>query len=103
MTCRSANGMRAPVILGSSETYAHGACFENRVRARLTLFLVLVVLAGCTTDRTRRGYLRENAARFDARPARPVIVVPGFGVSRLFDPATGRFAWGTAHAMMQRR
>ncbi|MFL6246073.1 MAG: lipase/acyltransferase domain-containing protein [Thermoanaerobaculia bacterium] len=73
------------------------------MRARLTVLLVIVALAGCTTDRTRRGYLRENAARFDAPPARPVIVVPGFGVSRLFDPVTGRFAWGTAHAMVQRR
>jgi pimeloyl-ACP methyl ester carboxylesterase len=67
----------------------------------------MLALAGCvtacTTDRTRRGYLRENAERFSTPPARPVVIVPGFGVSRLFDPVTKRFAWGTAHAMVQRR
>jgi pimeloyl-ACP methyl ester carboxylesterase len=107
MTCRADNGTEAAVILDGSETYAHGPRFESRVRTRLTVILIIVLitvaLAGCTTDRTRRGYLRENAARFDAPPARPVIVVPGFGVSRLFDPVTGRFVWGTAHAMVQRR
>ncbi len=111
MTCRADNGAGAAVILDGSETYAHGPRFESRVRARRTvilpvvLFVVLIIvaLAGCTTDRTRRGYLRENAARFDEPPARPVIVLPGFGVSRLFDPVTGRFVWGTAHTMMQRR
>jgi pimeloyl-ACP methyl ester carboxylesterase len=35
-------------------------------------------------------------------PQRPVIVVPGYGLSRLFDPKTGRFVWGTAHAAVQR-
>src|SRR5688500_7465535 len=111
MTCRAGNGTGAAVILGSSETYAHGSRFESRVRARLTILLpvvlivvlIIVALAGCTTDRTRRSYLRENAARFEVPPTRPVIVVPGFGVSRLFDPVTGRFVWGTAHAMVQRR
>jgi len=73
------------------------------VRTRLAAVLIVVVFFACTTDRTRRGYLRENAARFTEPPARPVIVVPGFGVSRLFDPVTGRFVWGTAHAMVQRR
>ena len=71
--------------------------------ARRTLLLIALTLVACTTDRTRRGYLRDNAARFDAPPARPVIVVPGFGVSRLFDPVTQRYVWGTAHAMVQRR
>lgn len=65
--------------------------------------LALVACVSCTTDRTRRGYLRANAEQFTTPPARPVIIVPGFGVSRLFDPVTRRFAWGTAHAMVQRR
>lgn len=51
-----------------------------------------------TTDRTRRGYLRANAARLGA-PSRPVIVIAGFGVTRLVDPDTGRHVWGTPRAV----
>lgn len=29
------------------------------------------------------------------------MIVPGFGVTRLFDPVTGRFVWGTAHSTVQ--
>ena len=56
-----------------------------------------------TTDRTRRAYLRSEAARFQSAPARPVIVIAGFGVTRLVDPKTGRHVWGTPHAMWQTR
>jgi hypothetical protein len=62
----------------------------------------IAALAHCnTTDRTRRGYLRANAARLGA-PPRPVIVIAGFGVTRLVDPVTGRHVWGTARAVWQR-
>lgn len=62
----------------------------------------VAALAHCnTTDRTRRGYLRENAARLGA-PPRPVIVIAGFGVTRLVDPVTGRHVWGTPRAVWQR-
>lgn len=65
--------------------------------------LALLAAAHCnTTDRTRRAYLRRAAATYGA-PPRPAVIVPGFGVSRLFDPVTRRFVWGTAHAMVQRR
>lgn len=60
-----------------------------------------LLLASCTTDRTRRGYLRANAAVFAAAPSHPVIVIPGFGVSRLFDPESGRFVWGTPRTTMR--
>ena len=59
-----------------------------------------VALAHCTTDRTRRGYLRANAATI-GKPARPAIVIAGFGVTRLVDPVTKRHVWGTPHAMWQ--
>lgn len=36
-------------------------------------------------------------------PPRPVIVVPGFGVTRLLDPVTNRYVWGTGHATFQTR
>ena len=52
-----------------------------------------------TTDHTRRGYLRANAAMFEGPPERPVIVVAGFGVTRLLDPETDRYVWGTPRAM----
>jgi pimeloyl-ACP methyl ester carboxylesterase len=62
----------------------------------------LGLAAQCTTtDRTRRGYLRDLAGAYVGAPARPVIVVAGFGVTRLVDPVTGRHVWGTAHAMWQ--
>ena len=62
----------------------------------------IAALAHCnTTDRTRRGYLRANAARLGA-PPRPVIVIAGFGVTRLVDPVTGRHVWGTPRAVWQR-
>ena len=58
-----------------------------------------LTLAHCnTTDRTRRGYLRANAASLGA-PERPVIVIAGFGVTRLFDPVTGRYVWGTPRSV----
>jgi Lecithin:cholesterol acyltransferase len=68
------------------------------------IFIALAVIAGAhcnTTDRTRRGYLRAEAQRFESAPARPVIVIAGFGVTRLVDPQTGRHVWGTAHSMWQ--
>ena len=65
--------------------------------------LVLVAITGCTTDRTRRGYLRAAATRLEAPPSRPVVIIPGFGVSRLFDPQRERYVWGTAHAVVQTR
>ena len=34
-------------------------------------------------------------------PPRPVIIVPGFGVTRLFDPVTRRYVWGTPHSTVQ--
>jgi pimeloyl-ACP methyl ester carboxylesterase len=68
------------------------------------IFIVSVAavaaLANCsTTDRTRRGYLRAHARTFATPPARPVIVVAGFGVTRLFDPETHRYVWGTPRSL----
>jgi hypothetical protein len=58
-----------------------------------------VALAHCnTTDRTRRAYLRANAATI-GKPARPAIVIAGFGVTRLVDPVTKRHVWGTPRAV----
>ncbi|MGZ4810121.1 MAG: esterase/lipase family protein [Thermoanaerobaculia bacterium] len=66
------------------------------------LLLVALVIANCTTDHTRRGYLHTIASTYDAPPPRPVVIVPGFGVTRLFDPVRHRYVWGTAHATVQR-
>ncbi|MGZ5432714.1 MAG: hypothetical protein ACXWH7_07260 [Thermoanaerobaculia bacterium] len=62
-----------------------------------------VALAHCnTTDRTRRAYLRANAATL-GKPARPAIVIAGFGVTRLVDPVTKRHVWGTPRAVWRTR
>jgi pimeloyl-ACP methyl ester carboxylesterase len=77
------------------------------VQRRRNLFILAVAtvaaLAHCSTpfgtdDRTRRGYLRANAATLGT-PPRPVIVIAGFGVTRLVDPDTGEHVWGTPRAM----
>lgn len=67
-----------------------------------TVVLAVVLAASCTTDRTRRAYLRANAEHLQP-PARHVIVIPGFGVTRLFDPITRRHVWGTARSTMHTR
>ncbi len=72
------------------------------MRRTLALCACVVALASCTTDRTRRGYLRANAATI-GEPARPAIVIAGFGVTRLVDPVTKRHVWGTPHTMWRMR
>lgn len=72
---------------------------DNR---QLTTQIVAAVVAAiislsCTTDATRRGYLRTIAGAYGA-PPRPVIIVPGFGVTRLYDPVTHQYVWGTPRA-----
>lgn len=63
--------------------------------------LAIVALGSCTTDRTRRAYLRANRPSLGA-PPRPVIVIAGFGVTQLLDPSTGRAVWGTARSVWKR-
>lgn len=67
-----------------------------------TAAALALLLVACTTDRTRRGYLRANVPNLRP-PERAVIVIPGFGVTRLFDPVTGRHVWGTARATVHTR
>jgi pimeloyl-ACP methyl ester carboxylesterase len=63
---------------------------------------VLAALAHCnTTDRTRRAYLRANAVTL-GKPARPVIVIAGFGVTQLLDPVTKRAVWGTPRSVWRK-
>jgi hypothetical protein len=59
------------------------------------LYVLLLGLAACTADRTRRGYLETIAASYSGPPPRPVIIIPGFGVTRLYDPVAKQFVWGT--------
>lgn len=63
---------------------------------------VLAALAHCnTTDRTRRAYLRANAATL-GKPEHPVIVIAGFGVTQLLDPQTKRAVWGTPRSVWRK-
>lgn len=89
---------------------SHTSCYPNAsvpsprafavTRRAIAIVCAALLVTSCTTDRTRRRYLRANAAAFSAAPSHPVIVIPGFGVSRLFDPDTGRFVWGTPRTTM---
>ena len=73
-----------------------------RTARDLSVFiLALAVVGACTTDRTRRGYLRDAVPSLSA-PSRAVIVIPGFGVTRLFDPETERYVWGTPRTTVHR-
>jgi pimeloyl-ACP methyl ester carboxylesterase len=63
--------------------------------------LAALLLTACTTDRTRRAYLAENALHLTAPPANPVVVIPGFGVTRLRDPETSRHVWGTPRSVVR--
>lgn len=56
----------------------------------------------CTSDRVRRQYLRTAAVQLTAPPSNPVIVIPGFGVTRLLDPEIDRYVWGTPRATVHR-
>jgi pimeloyl-ACP methyl ester carboxylesterase len=73
----------------------------RNVPSRIPFLLLIAIFAACTTDTTRRGYLRAEAAHLP-KPPRPVVIIPGFGVTRLFDPVTGRFVWGTPHSTVQK-
>jgi pimeloyl-ACP methyl ester carboxylesterase len=76
--------------------------FIMRVHRGATVAALAIALAACTTDATRRQYLRASAALLPP-PPRPVIIIPGFGVTRLVDPETGRYVWGTGRATMHTR
>lgn len=56
--------------------------------------LVSLTLSGCMTyNGTRRTYL-ERMTEYLPEPSRPVIVIPGFGNSRLYNVETGESVWG---------
>lgn len=65
-----------------------------RTHLRILLIVGSLLSAGCASDSARRDLLRSQLP-YLAPIERPVIVVPGFGVSRLKDAASGEFVWGT--------
>jgi len=74
-----------------------------RTRRDLSVILIAAsMLVSCTTDVTRRAHLEKIAPELP-EPPRPVIIVPGFGLTRLFDPVTRRYVWGTVHNTVQTR
>src|SRR5207244_11871650 len=60
--------------------YAHAR------RAHFTVFLIALLLAGCMTDRTRRRFFENVASTYDLPAARAVLIVPVFGVTRIYHP-----------------
>ncbi len=73
---------------------------HRQLTTQIIAALAAMICITCTTDATRRGYLRTLAESY-GQPQRPAIVIPGFGVTRLFDPVTRRYVWGTGRATMQ--
>jgi pimeloyl-ACP methyl ester carboxylesterase len=62
----------------------------------------LALVASCTGDTLKQSYLEYSSVLLPP-PTRPVIVMSGFGNSKLYDPTTDRYVWGTAHATLQTR
>lgn len=74
---------------------------ENRQQTtRIVAALAAMICFCCTTDATRRAYLRTIAESYGP-PPRPVIIVPGFGVTRLYDPVARVYVWGTPRATVR--
>lgn len=69
----------------------------------LTITLLSASIAGCGMTRATRASYLTSLAPYLEPPARPVIVIPGVGVTRLFDPVTRYFVWGTARNVIHTR
>lgn len=72
-------------------------------RLALLLAVGLIFTAACTGDAIRRHYLRRNADALQAPPPRPAVIVPGFGVTKLYDPLKQRYVWGTPRTTVRTR
>jgi len=75
---------------------------------RTKTFLILITLlstsiTGCGMTRATRASYLTSLAPYLEPPVRPVIVIPGIGVTRLFDPVTRYFVWGTARNVLHTR
>lgn len=72
-----------------------------------TIFLLIILLStsvtGCGMTRATRSSYLTSLAPYLEPPVRPVIVIPGIGVTRLFDPVTRYFVWGTARNVLHTR
>jgi pimeloyl-ACP methyl ester carboxylesterase len=77
---------------------ANGSLARQAGAALVSLFL----LSSCTAETLRRSYLQTASAHLSP-PTRPVVVLSGFGNTKLFDPETQRYVWGTAHSTVQTR
>jgi pimeloyl-ACP methyl ester carboxylesterase len=67
----------------------------------IALALSAALSAGCfNSTSVQRGYL-ERQRNYLGEPLRPVIVVPGFGVSQLYDERANEYVWGPAKTMMR--
>ena len=71
---------------------------------RMCLVVSALILAfGCESiSSTQREYL-EDLRPYVSEPKRPVIVIPGFANSKLYDPITGYYVWGTPRSVMHTR
>lgn len=80
--------------------------FRTTQRYSLGLAFALasaMVLSGCMTyNGPRRAYMHQ-LTEYLPEPARPVIVIPGFGNSRLYDPVDDKLVWGLGRNLVHTR
>lgn len=74
---------------------------QTKLRGVALVCAAAILISACTTDRARRAYLRANAEQLTAPPSNPVVIIPGFGVTRLLDPVIDRYVWGTPGATVR--
>jgi pimeloyl-ACP methyl ester carboxylesterase len=76
----------------------------KRYYRRLSIALLAgLALSGCMTyNGTRRAHL-ERLSEYLPEPERPVIVIPGFGNSRLYDKESGQTVWGHTTNLVRTR
>lgn len=65
--------------------------------------LMPLVASGCMTYTGSRRTYMERMTSYVAPPSRPVIVIPGFGNSRLYDSVDQAPVWGLGKTLFQTR
>lgn len=56
--------------------------------------LLALALAGCASYGGVRDHRAEQVTEYLPAPSRPVIIIPGFGNARLYDPVEDQVVWG---------
>ncbi len=69
---------------------------NSQRRGQLLLTILLLATTGCVATDSPRRSLLLSSREYLPEPVNPVIVIPGYGNSKLVNTRSGRFVWGTA-------